>query len=195
MFTIRKTALLAALYSFVLFGQEGIAPEAAAAEKPNIQLHATSISLDQAQRVDAINLLNKTLASLSDLHAAVKNAHWNVKGMQFYPLHLLFDEIAKELLEFTDTVAERVAALGGTAAGTLQQAVQDTTLPAYPTTIFSGKDHIQELASRIAKAGGEARLAIVTTEKLGDTATSDIFIDITRALDKRLWFLEAHLQA
>jgi starvation-inducible DNA-binding protein len=156
--------------------------------------HATSISLGATQRDELIKILNRSLATLTDLSTATKNAHWNVKGGNFYALHLLFDDIVKGMSEFNDTIAERVAALGGTAAGTLQQAVSGTTLEQYPTNIFSGMAHVEALAQRFAKAGAEARQAIKETETLGDSASSDIFIDITRTLDKYLWFLEAHLQ-
>ena len=39
------------------------------------------------------------------------------------------------------------------------------------------------------------RSAIDRAEKLGDIATSDLFTEATRTLDKQLWFVEAHLQA
>lgn len=156
--------------------------------------HATSISIGGTEREALIKILNRSLATLTDLFSATKNAHWNVKGENFYALHLLFDEIAKGINEFNDTLAERVTALGGTAAGTIQEAVNGTSLEQYPNDIYKGKAHVEALAQRFAKAGAEARQAIKETENLGDSASSDIFIDITRTLDKYLWFLEAHLQ-
>lgn len=156
--------------------------------------HATTISIPAAERDALIAILNRSLATLTDLYSATKNAHWNVKGKEFYALHLLFDEIAKGISGFNDIIAERITSLGGTAAGTIQQAVGGTILEQYPADIFSGKTHVQELAQRFAQAGAETRNAIAATEKFGDSATADIFIDITRALDKYLWFLEAHHQ-
>jgi starvation-inducible DNA-binding protein len=37
------------------------------------------------------------------------------------------------------------------------------------------------------------REAIAKTADLGDADTSDLYTEISRAIDKQLWFLEAHL--
>lgn len=113
-------------------------------------LHPTRIDLPAATRADVIALLNQTLAFTLDLKTQVKQAHWNVKGMDFYQLHELFDELAGELEEFIDLIAERVTALGGVAMGTVRVAAQVSELPEYPFDILHGKDHIVALADRYA---------------------------------------------
>ncbi len=157
-------------------------------------LHATKMSLPEKDRVEIIGLLNKTLASTSDLYAQLKQAHWNIKGMQFIALHLLLDKIAEEVEEQVDIVAERVTSLGGTALGTLQEAVKNTQLRVYPVDIFAEKDHLEHLTHNFAILGELSRNNIDEAEKLGDMATNDLYIDLVRMLDKNLWFLEAHLQ-
>jgi len=81
-------------------------------------LYSTRIDIPEMLRTQVIELLNQTLASTLDLKTQVKQAHWNVKGKDFYQLHELFDEIAAEVEEFIDLVAERITALGGYALGT-----------------------------------------------------------------------------
>lgn len=152
------------------------------------------MSLPEKERVQIIGLLNKTLASTSDLYAQLKQAHWNVKGMQFIALHLLLDKIAEEVEEQVDIVAERVTSLGGTALGTLQEAVKNTQLRIYPVDIFAEKDHLEHLTHNFAILGELSRNNIDETAKLDDMATNDLYIDLVRMLDKNLWFLEAHLQ-
>ncbi len=158
------------------------------------RMHKTSIDLSPEKRTLVIGLLNETLAATTDLQLAIKHAHWNVKGMEFIALHKMFDEFAADILEQSDTVAERVTALGGTATGTLQQAVKGTFLKAYPAEIFAGKDHLKALAERYAHLAAVTREHIKATENIGDMGTSDLYIDLTRLLDKQLWFIEAHLQ-
>jgi len=68
-------------------------------------------------RAKVIELLNARLADAIDLGAQTKHAHWNVKGPSFIALHELFDKVAENLAEQTDSLAERVTALGGTAHG------------------------------------------------------------------------------
>lgn len=157
-------------------------------------LHKTKISLPEKARIEIIAILNQSLASTADLQAQLKQAHWNVKGMEFIALHKLFDAIAEEIEEQVDTIAERITSLGGTALGTLQEATKNTKLRLYPVDIFLAKDHIEHLTHNFAILGELSRNNIKETESLGDMATSDLYIDLTRVLDKNLWFIEAHVQ-
>ena len=157
-------------------------------------LHNTRMSLPEKDRVELIAILNKSLASTTDLYGQLKQAHWNVKGMEFISLHKLFDEIAEQVEEQVDTIAERITSLGGTALGTIQQAAANTGLRLYPVDIFAAKDHIEHLAHNVAILGELSRNNIKRSETLGDMATNDLYIDLVRMLDKNLWFIEAHLQ-
>ncbi len=155
--------------------------------------YSTRIDLAEDVRVQVIDILNQTLAATLDLKTQTKQAHWNVKGMDFYQLHELFDEMSGELEEYVDMVAERVTALGGTALGTARIAASKSILPEYPLDAVSGIEHITALADRYAAYGKHVRVAIDSTGDLGDADTSDMYTEISRTIDKRLWFLEAHL--
>ncbi|MGL5078036.1 MAG: DNA starvation/stationary phase protection protein Dps, partial [Waterburya sp.] len=117
----------------------------------------------------------------------------NVKGMDFYQLHELFDEMATELEEYVDLVAERVTALGGVAMGTARIAAAESILPEYALDAVSGADHVTALADRFGAYAKHVREAIDSTNDLGDADTADLYTEISRNIDKRLWFLEAHL--
>lgn len=80
-------------------------------------LHPTRIDIRPEIRAYLIPLLNQTLACTVDLRSHVKQASWNVKGNDFSQLHTLFATMASELEAYTDLVAERIAVLGGGAAG------------------------------------------------------------------------------
>ncbi len=157
------------------------------------KLYDTRIDIAEDIRVKVINILNQTLAATLDLKTQAKQAHWNVKGTDFYQLHELFDEMAGELEEYVDMVAERVTALGGTALGTARIAAAESILPEYPLDAVDGIEHITALADRYGVYGKHVREAIDTTDELGDADTADMYTEISRTIDKRLWFLEAHL--
>ncbi|MBD1904152.1 DNA starvation/stationary phase protection protein Dps [Funiculus sociatus GB2-A5] len=159
------------------------------------RLYPTSIDIAPETRSKLIELLNQTVATTLDLKTQVKQAHWNVKGMDFYQLHLLFDELATELEEFIDLFAERVTALGGLAMGTVRTAANVSMLPEYPFDILDGKDHITALSDRFAPYAKSLRQNIDASAELGDADTADLYTEVSRVIDKRLWFLEAHLQA
>jgi starvation-inducible DNA-binding protein len=157
------------------------------------RFYPTRIDLGMDIRQGVVEVLSQTLAATLDLKTQVKQAHWNVKGLDFYQLHQLFDEMSAELEEYVDMVAERVTALGGTALGTVRIAAALSMLPEYPYDIIDGVEHITALAERYAIYGEHLRSAIDKTDQLADADTADLYTEISRSIDKRLWFLEAHL--
>jgi starvation-inducible DNA-binding protein len=159
------------------------------------RMFPTEIDLSLEARREVVGLLNQQLADTLDLYSQAKHAHWNVKGMHFFQLHKLFDELAKMLEEFGDVIAERATALGGTAMGSLRMAAATTALPEFPIETVEGMQVVEALVERVAAYSASAREAIERTEKLEDMATNDLFIDVARGADKFLSFLESHLQA
>ena len=157
------------------------------------KLYASRIDLPEEVRVQTVEILNQTLAATLDLKTQTKQAHWNVKGMNFYQLHELFDEIATELEEYVDMVAERVTALGGTAMGTARIAADRSILDEYDLDAVSGVEHVTALADRFGVYAKHVRDAIDRTDEIGDADTADLYTEISRTIDKRLWFLEAHI--
>jgi starvation-inducible DNA-binding protein len=158
------------------------------------RMYTTKIDIPESTRTELIDVLNKSLAITLDMWTQVKQAHWNVKGKDFYQLHLLFDEIAGDLPEPIDTLAERITTLGGVAHGTTRMAASTTTLPEYPLDAVGGDDHLSALIERYSVFCKHLRQAQDKTAELGDMDSNDIYIEISRKADMRLWFLEAHLQ-
>ena len=155
---------------------------------------ATSVNLTEKARNEVIDILNARLADTIDLKTQAKQAHWNMKGMNFASLHELFDSVATHLEGQADLVAERVTALGGIALGTARLVAATSSLPEYDLNATSGEQHVRALSKGLAQLANAARTAINRTAELGDQGTSDLFTEIVRAADKDLWFLEAHLQ-
>src|SRR6185436_11305344 len=122
-----------------------------------MKLHQTKIDIREDTRRTMIELLNQQLANALDLRLQAKQAHWNVKGPHFIGLHELFDKVAEELEEFTDSIAERAVELGGTALGTVQVVSKHSRLSAYPLDLSSGQEHVGALSSALAKFGASTR--------------------------------------
>lgn len=157
--------------------------------------HETQIDLSLDTRLQMISLLNDSLASAFDLYSQIKQAHWNVKGMHFIALHELFDQLAAENLEFVDMIAERVTALAGDAQGTARMSAENSKLPEFPSDLTTGEEFVQAVVERVSLFSKHTRAGIRASEEADDMATSDLYTEVTRALDKQLYFLEAHLRA
>ncbi len=158
------------------------------------RVYPTRHDLPSGTREQMVALLNQQLADAFDLYSQTKQAHWNVKGRDFYQLHELFDELAEAMRGYIDMLAERATALGGEARGTARMAAAASRLPEYPSDLTDELQHVRSLADRYANLAATTRTAITTAMEAGDQATADLLSDICRGLDKHLWFLEAHLQ-
>jgi len=145
----------------------------------------TRNDLPLATRTKAVRLLNARLADAIDLGTQTKHAHWNVKGPNFIALHDLFDQLAEPTEEHIDTIAH----------GTLAAAARASSLKPHPENLSEGVAHVKALATALAAFGAGVRAAIDAADNFGDKDSADLFTGISRAVDKDLWFLEAHLHA
>ena len=159
------------------------------------KLYETENEIPKSSRLELSMLLNLRLASLVDLQMQMKQAHWNVKGPSFIGLHELLDKVAEAVAEYVDLVAERISQLGGIAEGTVRVASSRTRLPEYPLQIAEGMAHVEAVARALSTVGREARNTIDEVNALEDADTADLFTEISRGMDKWLWFVEAHSQA
>jgi starvation-inducible DNA-binding protein len=163
--------------------------------KDEATMYETLNDLPKEARTELVELLNQRLADVADLLSQVKQAHWNVKGPNFIGLHKLFDEIYEDVGEYVDSIAERIAQLGGTAEGTVRVAARRSRLEEYPLDIADGAAHVQALSKALATFGHEARVSIDEAQALDDADTADLFTEVSRGIDKWLWMVEAHGQA
>jgi starvation-inducible DNA-binding protein len=147
--------------------------------------------VDEALQARLVAGLNHNLASLTDLAAAYKQAHWNVVGIDFAQLHALFDQFADQAREYMDMVAERAVTLGGAAHGTIQAALEESVLPAFPPEERDEMRLLEELVGRIDILTAELRQAM--DESTDEPATEDVYIEVVRGIEKQRWMLEAHL--
>ena len=155
-------------------------------------MHKTKNTLPDNTRKAVISLLQARLADALDLAGQAKQAHWNVKGPGFIALHELFDQIHAETMGHADLIAERLVMLGGQAYGTTQAVSETTSLKPYPLDASRQEDHIEALSTALADFGGAIRRAIGDADESGDDDTADLFTEVSRAVDKSLWFVEAH---
>jgi starvation-inducible DNA-binding protein len=159
------------------------------------RMYETENDISQKRRFELNALMNQRLANAVDLQMQLKQAHWNVKGPHFIGLHELFDQIDEAVESYVDLIAERIMQLGGIAEGTVRIAAARSRLEEYPLEISGGTAHVEAVARALSTFGREARMTIDETSALDDADTADIFTEISRGIDKWLWFVEAHSQA
>jgi starvation-inducible DNA-binding protein len=155
-------------------------------------MQPTRNTLSENIRAQSVELLNKHLAAAIDLHAQVKQAHWNVRGPAFIAIHELFDKVSTDVETYSDLIAERARGLGGTAHGTVQVAAARSFLVPYPLGIADENQHVFAVSGTLAAFGQSVREAIGQAATFGDATTADLFTQISRGIDQQLWFVESH---
>lgn len=173
--------------------KNGSRPPAVAAD--GLPLYATKHDLPEASREQVVRLLGQRLADCLDLQSQCKQAHWNVKGPHFMSLHLLFDQVNEDVEGYVDTLAERIVQLGGIAEGTVRAVAARSALIDYPLALSSGDEHVAALSDSLSQFGRTVRVGIEEMNDLTDAGSADILTEISRGIDKWLWFVEAHQQA
>ena len=156
-------------------------------------MQKTRNTLPEEIRIQSVELLNLNLAAAIDLHAQMKQAHWNVRGPGFIAIHELFDKVSVAAEDYSDLLAERAGGLGGTANGTIQTAVKQSYLNPYPLGIADELQHLFAVSNLLAAFGGSIIEAIEKSTEIGDATTADLFTEISRGVDQQLWFVESHL--
>ena len=163
-------------------------------KKAATRMYPTKNDLPEAARGEVIGLLNQRLADSIDLQTQCKQAHWNVKGPTFIALHKLFDEINEDVEAYVDLIAERIVQLGGIAEGTVGVVADRSALVDYPLGLSTGAEHVAALSDALAEFGRTVRVGIEEMNELEDAGSADILTEISRGVDKWLWFVEAHQQ-
>jgi starvation-inducible DNA-binding protein len=158
------------------------------------QMHSTMNPISENIRGAMVELLQAHLGTAIDITYQTKQAHWNVKGMNFIAVHELFDELHDLTEGYVDDIAERLTAIGGQAHGTVQAAVQNSLLEAYPLDLVKSEDHLRRLTESYAKWSAAVEKGIEEASEAGDPLTEDLLTGIGRGLDKSIYFMESHFQ-
>jgi starvation-inducible DNA-binding protein len=159
-------------------------------DMPTAKLSTSRLNVPLDARSEMIELLNQRLTDMFDLYSQTKQMHRQVKGVQIYHLHEAFDKLAEKLENFIDLITERVTALGGTAEGRTHIASSASRLPESSPEASDSSLCVQKLTTRYASLAAATRAAIDMATQTGDLATADLLRQISRELDKALWYLK-----
>jgi starvation-inducible DNA-binding protein len=164
--------------------------------QPYNKIAKLPIALDETACETSVNNLNQILADTMTLRDMYKKHHWQVAGVTFYQLHLLFDKHHGEQDELVDTIAERIQLLGGVSIAMAADVAETTIIPRPPR----GREEVPVQISRLLEAHEfilkEARAMARQATEVGDDGTNDLLVsDVIRSNELQVWFLAEHLVA
>ena len=155
-------------------------------------LHSFENLSDQV-RAEAAGLMQTLLYSGIDLFLQIKESHWTVRGRDFIALHRLFDEVADDVRDISDDIAERIAQLGHKPNGTVKIVAANTSLPPYPDNVSSVDIHVEVLSQHLGTFISLGSDTVTKLNVLEDNISSDLIVSSMRGLSKQLWMIASHL--
>ncbi len=141
-------------------------------------------------RLSAASALQSLVPELVALTLDAKQAHWNVTGPAFLPLHELTDELAADLRTWTDRLAERAVALG-LAVDARAATVAASTKTPFPAGWITDREMVGELSARISTLA-ERMTEVLAGLELSDPVAHDAAVESLEGLEKYRWMLLAH---
>lgn len=163
--------------------------------KPITRMYPNRVALPDDAKAKIVEVMNRKLAAAFDIYSQAKFAHWNVKGLNFYQLHLVFDHVADAIFPHIDAIAERITTLGGVANGTVRMAAAFSPLGPYNVEAITGPEHLEALSDALGAYCKELRDASDDIDELKDEPSSDFFKQLVVEAEEELYFLESHIEA
>jgi starvation-inducible DNA-binding protein len=152
------------------------------------------IGLSANNRKQTAKELSKLLADSYTLYLQTHNFHWNVTGLHFRELHLMFEEHYTELAIAVDDIAERIRTLDFVAPGTYKEFAKLSSIEeveGVPTanemTIILTESH-----ERVIRT---ARDVLKVAQISPDESTVSLVSDRMRVHEKIVWMLRAMVKA
>jgi starvation-inducible DNA-binding protein len=150
------------------------------------------IGLDTAQSQALATELNQLLASYQILYMNVRGFHWNIRGNQFFELHLKFEEIYNDLLLKVDALAERILTLDGVPLHSFSDYLKVSAIPEQKG-LHDGRACVGSLLDGFRELLGTQRRILSLAAEAGDEGTSALLSDYIQQQEKLVWMLRAYL--
>ncbi|MBL0631798.1 Dps family protein [Aeromonas veronii] len=150
------------------------------------------IGLDTAQSQALAAELNKLLASYQILYMNVRGFHWNIRGNQFFELHLKFEEIYNDLLLKVDALAERILTLDGLPMHSFSEYLKVSAIPEQKG-LHDGRACVESLLDSFRELLVAQRRILGQAAEAGDEGTASILSDYVQQQEKLVWMLRAYL--
>lgn len=138
--------------------------------------------------------LQGQLTELQNLALQAKQAHWNVSGTLYYPLHELLQEHYEGYSEYADRVAERLLSLGVSSDGRAETIVRTAEMPVIPGGFIDDAEVLRFFIDELKLVGDRTRQRIRDTEDL-DPTSANLLQEVEYILGQYQWQYRAHAQS
>ncbi len=150
------------------------------------------IGLEKGDLKPIITQLNNLLSSYHIYYINVRGYHWNVKGSDFFTLHVKFEELYTQLQLQIDEIAERILTLGGTPLHAYSDFAQHSRIKE-DKNVFDGRKCVEGVIKGLNELISEQRELASASDEAGDQGTNDLVTDYIQEQEKLIWMYNAYL--
>lgn len=154
-------------------------------------MKADKISLDESKEKPVVDHLNELLANYHIHYQKVRGCHWNVKGSNFFTLHLKFEELYTAALTTIDELAERILTLGKSPYSTFADYIKESTINEIDTIGLKDTAMVKAIIEDMAVLIKMERDILQITAEAGDDGTNDMINRFMQFKEKNTWMLRS----
>jgi starvation-inducible DNA-binding protein len=150
------------------------------------------LGLDKSESANLVDNLNGLLANFQIYYQSLRGLHWNIKGKNFFELHVKFEEFYTDSQVKIDNIAERILTLQGKPMHTFTDYINNASVPV-------GRDISNDVAGVELVVNSLSELLIIEREILnlsaeaGDEGTNSMMSDFIAEQEKTIWMLNSWL--
>lgn len=150
------------------------------------------IGLDTDKTQKLADNLNALLSNYQIFYMNVRGYHWNIKGSNFFELHVKFEELYDDLLLKIDEIAERVLTLGHRPAHAYSTYIEQSEVPERKD-VQDGKEAVENIVESFAKLIRKQRDLLTLAGEADDEGTVALMSDYISQQEKLVWMYRSYL--
>jgi len=136
--------------------------------------------------------LNALLANYSVHYQKLRNYHWNVKGSDFFDLHVEFETQYTEALQHIDDIAERIRIFGKSPVSTMKEYLEQSSIKETASNLDSDL-MVRELLSDYRILLENMFAVVDVSMEHHDSGTEEMIKLFINRIEKHHWMLSAFL--
>lgn len=152
----------------------------------------TIVEINKEESKELVFKLNELLSSFQVHYQNLRGVHWNIKGKNFFELHVKFEEYYTDAQEKIDAVAERILTLGGTPLHSFSDYLEISKVPV-GKNISKDVEAVELVVSGYTVLLGIERDLLSLTDELDDEGTNALVSEFVSEQEKTLWMLKSWL--
>ena len=155
-------------------------------------MNKTILGLDKKETENLVDKLNGLLANFQTYYQNLRGLHWNIKGKNFFELHVKFEEFYTDSQVKIDDIAERILTLQGKPLHTFSDYVKNATVPV-GKDISNDVEGVELVVKSLSELLKIERVILELSDKADDEGTNSMMSDFIAEQEKTIWMLNSWL--